>query len=65
MREHELLRIAMACFVEEIDPSTLALSPGHLSHVEALIISFGANSDTDGYYRCLESLSSNTSNEAP
>lgn len=63
MSEYELTRIAMACFVEGIDPSTLALAPGHLSRVEALFEGFGAQSDTDGYYRCLESLSSESPQE--
>jgi hypothetical protein len=64
MRDHELLRIAMACFVEGIDPSTLALSPGHLAHIESFLAGFGSESDTDGYYRCLTALSSDPSQEA-
>jgi hypothetical protein len=57
MEEHELSRIAMACFVEGIDPISLALSPGHLAHVEALVVSLGTESDTQGYCRSLEGLS--------
>lgn len=64
MREYELSRIAMACFVEGIDPGSLALSPGHLAQVEALLVGIGAESDTDGYYRCLESLASEAPMEA-
>jgi hypothetical protein len=63
MSEHELSRIAMTCFVEGIDPSRLALSPGHLARVEALLVEFGAESDTDGYYRCLATLSSESPEE--
>lgn len=63
MRDYELSRIAMACFVEGIDPASLALSPGHLSQIEALLRGIGAESDTDGYYRCLESLASETPKE--
>jgi hypothetical protein len=61
MPEHKLSHIAMACFLEGIDPATLALAPGHLAHIEALIVGIRADSDTDGYYRCLESLSSESS----
>ena len=64
MSDHALSRIAMACFVEGIDPATLALAPGHLARVEVLREELGATSDTDGYYRCLESLSSESPAEA-
>ncbi|MEY4669882.1 MAG: hypothetical protein RL518_2581 [Pseudomonadota bacterium] len=64
MREHELSRIAMACFVEGIDPPSLALSPGHLARVEALLADISGHSDTDRYWRCLEALSSDSSEEA-
>jgi hypothetical protein len=53
----------MTGFVEGIDPSRLALSPGHLARVEALLVEFGAESDTDGYYRCLATLSSESPEE--
>ena len=65
MREHDISRIAMACFVEGIEPSTLALSPGHLAQVEALLAGMGAGSDTDGYCRCLEALSIDSSGARP
>jgi hypothetical protein len=64
MGDHDLSRIAMACFVEGIDPSSLALSPGHLAQVEALLVGIGAESGTDGYYRCLESLASESPQES-
>jgi len=65
MREHDLSRIAMACFVEGIDPTTLALSPGHLAQVEALLVGVAADSDTDRYYRCLEVLAEESLEETP
>ena len=65
MSEHELSRIAMACFVEGIDPATLALAPGHLARVEKFFVEFGATSDTDGYCRCLELLSLESPQEVP
>jgi len=65
MREHDLDRIAMACFVEGIEPSTLGLSPGHLAQIEKLLVAIEADSPTDGYYRCLDALSSEPRDEAP
>jgi hypothetical protein len=65
MREYDLSRIAMACFVEGLDPTTLALSPGHLTQVEALLVGITADSDTDGYYRCLEVLAEESLEETP
>ncbi len=64
MREHELSRIAMACFVEGIDPSTLAIAPGHLALVEKILAGCGADSGTDDYYRCLNALSSESQQDA-
>ena len=64
MPDYELSRIAMACFVEGLDPASLALSPGHLAHVEGLIGEIGGDSDTDGYYRCLEALSAEAAEES-
>lgn len=57
MREHDLDRIAMACFVEDIEPSTLGLSPGHLAQVERFLATIRSDSATDGYFRCLDALS--------
>ena len=56
MAEHDLSRIAMACFLEGIDPATLALSPGHLVSVQSRIVDLCTGSETEGYYRCIESL---------
>jgi hypothetical protein len=53
----------MACFVEGIDPASLALSPGHLAYVEGVIAEIGGDCGTDGYYRALESLSVEPSEE--
>jgi len=65
MREYNLSRIAMACFVEGLDPTNLALSPGHLAQVEALLAGITTDSDTDGYYRCLEALVEESLEETP
>ena len=64
MREHDLDRIAMACFVEGIEPSTIGLSPGHLAQVERFLVTIGSDSATDGYYRCLDALSSEPREDA-
>jgi hypothetical protein len=63
MPTYALSRIAMACFVEGIDPASLALSPGHLAYVEGVIAEIGGDCGTDGYYRALESLSVEPSEE--
>jgi len=63
MVEHDLSRIAMACFLEGIDPATLALSPGHLVSVQSQIVELCTGSETEGYYRCIEFLSSSGGEE--
>ncbi|NDF15295.1 hypothetical protein EB061_08240 [bacterium] len=63
MAEHDLSRIAMACFLEGIDPATLALSPGHLVSVQSQIVELCNGSETEGYYRCIEFLSSSGGEE--
>jgi len=63
MVEHDLSRIAMACFLEGIDPATLALSPGHLVSVQSQIVELCTGSETEGYYRCIEFLSSSDGEE--
>lgn len=65
MAEHDISRIAMACFLEGIDPAALALSPGHLVRVHALISELRNGSETEGYCRCIEALSSNGGEEQP
>jgi hypothetical protein len=65
MAEQDLSRIAMACFLEGIDPSALALSPSHLVRVQSLMAEFCNGSETDGYYRCIESLSLSGGEERP
>lgn len=65
MAEYDISRIAMACFVEGIDPATLALSPGHLVSVHSRIVELCTESETEGYYRCIEFLSSSGGEEHP
>jgi hypothetical protein len=65
MAEHDLSRIAMACFLEGIDPATLALSPRHLASVQSRIAQLCDGSETEGYYRCIEALSSSGGEEQP
>ena len=46
----------MACFVEGIEPASLALAPHHIAQAEAFLAGIRGDSDTDTYCRCLESL---------
>ena len=63
MAEHDILRIAMACFVEGIDPTNLALAPGNLVRAHSIMVELVNDSETDGYYRCLDALSSSVGRE--
>ena len=55
--------IAMACFVEGIDPSSLALPPHYELKVDSIISELKSESETDAYYRCLETLSGENNGE--
>lgn len=57
MNSDEIARIAMACFVEGLDPATLALAPHHLAQAESRLAEIRGDSDTDTYCRCLDLLS--------
>ena len=57
MENETVQTIAMACFVEGIEPASLALSATHLAQAEACLAELRGDSDTDTYYRCLEALS--------
>lgn len=56
MNKESIQRIAMACFVEGIEPASLALAPHHIAQAEAFLAGIRGDSDTDTYCRCLESL---------
>lgn len=60
MQIEDVSWIAMACFVEGMEPASLALSPHHLLKVESIISDLKRESETDAYYRCLEILSGET-----
>lgn len=64
MSDEAVLWIAMACFMEGLGPSALALSARHLLMVEAVISELKAESPPVAYYRCLETLSALPSAEA-
>ncbi len=51
-------RIAMACFVEGIDPATLSLGTRHLIQVEEVLSQLKKEIPTIAYHGCLESLAS-------
>ena len=53
-----LRRVAMACFVEGIDPFNLSLAPRHLIQVEEMLSTLKGEIPTVAYHQCLESLSS-------
>lgn len=57
MQIDQLSWLAMACFVEGIEPASLALSPHHVLKVESIISQLTSESETDAYYRCVEMLS--------
>ena len=57
MQIDQLSWLAMACFVEGIEPASLALSPHHVLKVESIISELTSESETDAYYRCVEMLS--------
>ena len=57
MKLEDLSWIAMACFVEEIDPASLALEPRHVLKVESIIADLKREAETDAYYECLMALS--------
>lgn len=57
MQLEDLSWIAMACFVEGIDPASLALAPHHVLKIASLITDLKQEGETDAYYRCLEALS--------
>ena len=57
MESEDIHRIAMACYIEGIDPVSLALSAHHLAQAEACLAEMRGASDTDTYYRCLDALS--------
>ena len=57
-------RVAMACFVEGIDPSNLSLAPRHLIQVEEVISTLKREIPTVAYHQCLESLASLEEEEA-
>lgn len=49
-------RLAMACFLEGVDPAGLSLAPRHLIQVEKVFCELREEIPTVAYYRCLESL---------
>jgi hypothetical protein len=54
----------MACFVEGIEPASLALSTRDILKAESIIADLTRESETDGYYRCIEMLSEEKDGEA-
>jgi hypothetical protein len=57
-------RLAMACFLEGVEPTALALAPRHLIQVEEVFRELREEIPTVAYYRCLESLTSDEEREA-
>ena len=57
MQVEDISLLAMACFVEGIDPASLALPSHHALRVESILQELNSESETDAYHRCLETLS--------
>lgn len=57
-------RVAMACFLEGVDPAALSLAPRHLIQVEHVMLDLRKENPTIAYHRCLESLASDSRSEA-
>lgn len=53
----QIERIAMACFIEGIEPAEIGLPSVQLAQCEAIIATIVSGSELDTYYRCLDLLS--------